>query len=69
MLEVIVWTSSVWAVIVPYTNKFEEVTLPFTFTDPDWLNEPVNTIVSTLAVIAVPVLPETLTEPVTFVVP
>ena len=40
MLEVIVWTSSVWAVIVPYTNKLEAVTLPFTFTDPDWFKEP-----------------------------
>ena len=40
------------------------VTSPFTFTDPDWANEPVNTIASTLADNTVP-LPVIETDPVT----
>jgi len=57
--EVITWTFNVWAVIVPV-----EVISPFIVTDPDWANEPVNEIVSTLADNTVP-LPVILTDPVT----
>ena len=57
--DVITWTFNVCAVIVPV-----DVISPVTTTEPEVANEPVNTIVSTLADNTVP-LPVILTDPVT----
>ena len=57
--------------IVDYysTNKIEVINIDWQTHIVQLTESPVNTIVSILAVIAVPVLPDTLTEPVMFVVP